>query len=41
MHSALGLFSVGLQAVQLYDACQDYNQFLNGAIENGGVNIID
>ena len=40
-HSALGLFSVGLQAVQLYDACQDYNQFLNGAIENGGVNIID
>jgi hypothetical protein len=41
LHSALGRFSVGLEAVQLYDACEDFNEFLNGAIQNGGVNIID
>jgi hypothetical protein len=40
IHSALGLFSVGLQAVELFDACQDYNAQISGALVNGGVNII-
>lgn len=40
LHSALGLFSVGLQAVEIWDACQDFNDRLNNTIENGGTNTI-
>jgi hypothetical protein len=40
LHSALGLFSVGLQAVEINDACQDFNDGLNASIENGGLNVI-
>lgn len=35
LHSALGRFSVGLEAVELYDACEDFNARLNGAIQVG------
>jgi hypothetical protein len=40
IHSALGLFSVGLQAIELYDACQDFNSDLDDALQNGGMNNI-
>ncbi len=40
IHSAFGLFSVGLQAVQLFDACQDANPQISGAFVNGGTNTI-
>lgn len=40
IHSALGLFSVGLSAVEIWDACQDFNDRLNNTIENGGLNVI-
>jgi hypothetical protein len=40
IHSALGRFSVGLQAVELTNACQDLNPMINGATVNGGVNVI-
>jgi hypothetical protein len=38
LDSALGLYSVGLQAIELYDATDDFNSRLNGATQNGGVN---
>jgi hypothetical protein len=38
--SALGLYSVGLSAIELTDACEDLNPVINGAAVNGGVNII-
>jgi hypothetical protein len=40
IHSALGRFSVGLEAVELYNACQDFNTDLNGAFQNGDNNVI-
>lgn len=38
VHSAAGVYSVGLQAVELYGACENYNDRLNGAVQNGGTN---
>ncbi|MCP5114659.1 MAG: hypothetical protein GY953_27845, partial [bacterium] len=40
IHSALGRFSVGLQAVELTSACQDLNPVISGTFANGGTNTI-
>jgi hypothetical protein len=41
IHSASGLYSVGLQAVELYNACQDFNGDLSGAVNiDGDTNVI-
>lgn len=40
IHRALGTYSVGLQAVELHDACEDVLGHLNGTVENGDMNVI-
>jgi hypothetical protein len=40
LHQALGLYSVGLQAVELTDACQNLDLLINGLFVNGGQNTV-
>lgn len=40
LHSAQGVYSVGLQAIELHDACEPFSSHLNEAIDNGGTNSI-
>lgn len=40
LHTALGVFSVGLQAIEYHDACEDVVGHLNGVFENGGMNVL-